>query len=126
MYFKPTNAGATAIESAALKKDKQNCEKFYRCGVGDKAVYISRFTLDRMSYVNIADIKRVFKRVAMSKGAYTGKGAFASIGYFVIHFRAADGKIKERQLYFKYEDDVDAMLACIRKKHPEIPVGKDA
>ena len=62
-------------------------------------------------------IRRVFKRVAMSRGGFTGKGVFGSIPYLVVLLK--DGR--ERQCNFKYEEDVDSFLSIVRTRHPEIP-----
>lgn len=42
--------------------------------VGEKALYLNGFLFDRHYYVALGDIRRVFKRVAMSKGGFTGNG----------------------------------------------------
>ena len=62
-------------------------------------------------------ICRVFKRVAMSKGGFSGKGAFGSIPYLVVLL--SNGT--EQQCNFKYEEQVDEFLNRIRRTHPEIP-----
>ena len=60
----------------------------------------------------------MFKRVAMSKGGFTGKGIFATTPYLVV--QRSDGT--EQQCNFKIEAEVDEVLEEIHKKHPEIPV----
>ena len=60
---------------------------------------------------------RVFKRVAMSKGGFSGKGMFASIPYLVVVYD--DGQ--EKQCNFKHEEQVDQFLAVFGQAHPEIP-----
>ena len=54
-------------------------------------------------------MKRIFKRVAMSKGGFTGKGVFRSIPYLVVELD--DGTVK--QCNFKYENDVDMLIAHV-------------
>ena len=51
-------------------------------------------------------VRRVFKRVAMSKGGFSGKGVFGSIPYLVVEYDG--GQVK--QCTFKHEDDVDRMI----------------
>ena len=62
----------------------------------------------------IAAVRRVFKRVAMSQGGFTGKGAFGTIPYLVVEYD--DGQ--QKQCTFKREEDVDEMLACWRPSPP--------
>ena len=62
------------LEKNVLKEDKKKCRRFGPCGVGQKALYLNSFYLDRVYYVPFFAVKRVFKRVAMSKGGFTGKG----------------------------------------------------
>ncbi len=100
-----------------LRDDKKHCRKIGPCGIGEKAVYLNSFFIDRRYYVVYADIRRVFKRVAMSKGGFSGKGAFGSIPYLVVLL--SNGT--EQQCNFKYEEQVDEFLNRIRRTHPEIP-----
>ena len=100
-----------------LRDDKKHCRKIGPCGIGENAVYLNSFFIDRRYYVVYADIRRVFKRVAMSKGGFSGKGAFGSIPYLVVLL--SNGT--EQQCNFKYEEQVDEFLNRIRRTHPEIP-----
>lgn len=61
-------------------------------------------------------ITRVYKRVAMSKGGFSGKGIFATLSYLVVEF---DGG--QKVCNFKYEQQVDEFLSVIRAEHPSIP-----
>lgn len=79
-------------------------------GVGKKALYLNSFYIDRQYYIPVRSVSRVFKRVAMSKGGFSGKGMFATIPYLVVVYE--DGK--EKQCNFKYEDQVDIFLSWIR------------
>ena len=63
-------------------------------------------------------MRRVFKRVAMSKGGFTGKGAFGSIPYLVVEYD--DGA--QKQCNFKHEADVDNLLAYLAKICPDLPL----
>ena len=72
--------------------------------------------VDRRYYITYPAVTRVFKRVAMSQGGFSQKGIFASIPYLVVEY---DGG-KQKQCNFKYEEQVDQMLDCIGRAHPEI------
>ncbi|MBE5848312.1 MAG: ATPase P [Lachnospiraceae bacterium] len=118
MIIKPRPLGASYLDPAALAEDKKNCIKIGPCGVGEKAIYLNSFYLDRVFYVQYTEIRRIFKRVAMSKGGFTGKGLFGSIPYLVVQFK--DGT--EKQCNFKIEDRVDQVLAIIHERFPDMPV----
>ena len=117
MLFKPYPLSAASIEAAALTEDAKHCRKIGPCGVGKKALYLNSFFIDRRYYLPFSAVTRVFKRVAMSKGGFSGKGVFASIAYLVVEY---DGG-RQKACNFKYEDQVDALLNVIRDEHPEIP-----
>lgn len=116
MIFKPARLGGEALDPDTLAADKKGCRRIGPCGVGQKALYLNSFYLDRRYYITYPTITRVFKRVAMSKGGFSQKGMFASIPYLVVQY---DGG-KEKQCNFKYEEQVDQILDCLAKEHPEI------
>ena len=116
MIFKPTPLGPVHLNPSELAADKKNCRHFGPCGVGEKALYLNSFYFDRRYYLPYGSITRVFKRVAMSKGGFSKRGVFASIPYLVVEY---DGG-KQKQCNFKYEEQVDQLLACLEKTHPEI------
>lgn len=117
MIFTPSQLGSVALDKPTLSVDKKFCKKYGPCGVGDKALYLNSFYFDRWYYVALTSVRRVFKRVAMSKGGFSGKGVFGSIPYLVVELD--DGTVK--QCNFKWEQDVDMMIAHISKLLPEIP-----
>lgn len=117
MIFKPHLLAGAAIPEAELIADKKGCQRFGPCGVSDRALYLNSFFLDRRYYLPIGEVRRVFKRIAMSKGGFTGKGMFASIPYLVVEY--GDGQVK--QCNFKFEEDVDRLLDCMAEKWPDIP-----
>ena len=86
--------------------------------MGEKALYLNSFFIDRHYYVALESVRRVFKRVAMSKGGFTGKGAFGSIPYLVVEYD--DGA--QKQCNFKHEADVDNLLAYLAKICPDLPL----
>lgn len=120
--FAPKLIGTTPLDEAALAADKKGCVKIGPCGIGRRAVYMGGWYVDRGFYVTYGDIRRIFKRVALSKGGFTGKGAFGAMAYLVVQF--ADGH--EKQSYFKREDEVDQFLAVIEREHPELPTHSEA
>lgn len=117
MIFAPVRLGETSLNAEAVAADKKSCKRFGPCGVGEEALFLNSYFIDRRYYVAFSSVRRVFKRVAMSQGGFSGKGAFGAISYLVVQY---DGG-KEKQCTFKREEDVDAMLAYIGEVHPEIP-----
>ena len=116
MLFKPAQLGLAKLGAAELEADKKACKKIGPCGVGKKALYLNSFYIDRCYYLPYGSITRVFKRVAMSQGGFTGKGMFASMAYLVVEY---DGG-KQKQCNFKDERDVDALLDVLAKEQPQI------
>ena len=116
MIFKPAQLGLAKLDAAELEADKKACRKIGPCGVGKKALYLNSFYIDRRYYLPYSSITRVFKRVAMSSGGFTGKGMFASMAYLVVEY---DGG-KQKQCNFKDERDVDALLEVLAKEQPQI------
>lgn len=116
MILKPAQLGKTGIPNPELMEDKKKCKRFGPCGVGGKALYLNSFYIDRRYYVPFSSVTRVFKRVAMSKGGFSGKGMFATIPYLVVVY---DNGL-EKQCNFKYEEDVDRLLAYLGKEKPHI------
>ena len=117
MLFHPAQLGLAHLDKATLEADKKACKKIGPCGVGKKALYLNSFYIDRRYYLPYGSISRVFKRVAMSAGGFTGKGMFASMAYLVVEY---DGG-KQKQCNFKDERDVDALLEVLAKEQPNIP-----
>ena len=105
------------LPKETLSADKKACRRFGPCGVGEQALYLNSFWFERCYYVPIDAVRRVFKRVAMSQGGFTGKGAFGTIPYLVVEYD--DGQ--EKQCTFNKEEDVDLLLAHLAAVHPEIP-----
>ena len=118
MFIKPRPLGSSSLEVTSLAADKKNCIKIGPCGIGEKAIYLNSFFLDRIYYAEYTRIDRIFKRVAMSKGGFTGKGIFGSIPYLVVLFK--DGT--EKTCNFKYEFQVDEILEKVHEAHPGIPI----
>ena len=122
MIFKPAQLGLAKLDAQTLENDKKSCKKIGPCGVGKKALYLNSFYIDRRYYLPYGSIQRVFKRVAMSAGGFTGKGMFASMAYLVVEY---DGG-KQKQCNFKDERDVDALLEVLAKEQPQIKLLSEA
>ena len=105
------------LEKDILKKDKREALHIGPIGIGEKALYLNSFYIDRMYYIPIEAVERVYKRVAMSKGGFSGKGIFASLSYLVVEY---DGG-KEKACLIRKEWRVDEALSEIRKRFPAIP-----
>lgn len=116
MILTPRQLGTEMIPRDELIPDKKKCRRVGPCGIGKKALYLNSFYLDRHYYIPASSVSRVFKRVAMSKGGYSGKGLFASIPYLVVVY---DGG-KEKSCIFKYEDQVDLFLETVAREFPGI------
>ena len=117
MSFAPVRLGNTVLAPETAAADRKSCRRFGPCGVGESALYLNDLLIDRHFYVAFGSVRRVFKRVAMSRGGFSGKGAFGSIPYLVVQYD--DGQ--ERQCTFKREEDVDELLAYLEEVRPEIP-----
>ena len=117
MLFQPSCLSSTSLSAEALAADRKTCKRFGPCGVGDNALYLNGLFLDRRYYVPLSAVQRVFKRVAMSKGGFTGKGVFGAVPYLVVEY---DGG-KQKQCSFKREEDVDQLLAHLEQIRPDIP-----
>lgn len=116
MFLKALSRERLADE--ALRQDKGACRKIGPAGIGERAIYLGGFFTDRSAYVPISRVRRVYKRVAMSKGGYTGKGLFASIPYLVVEYDEAE----ERQCRFRQEQQVDLFLEEVGRCFPHIPL----
>lgn len=116
MIFKPHCLSQTSLSKEELVRDKKNCRKFGPCGVGEKAIYLNSFYFDRRYYIPLSSVKRIYKRIAMSKGGFTGKGLFASIPYLVVEYDNG----QEKQCNFKFEENVDQLLSYIRQNYSYI------
>ena len=117
MLFSPTPLGGRTLTREALSEDLKNSRRFGNCAVGSQALYLGGRFFARSWYLPWKEVKRVFKRVAMSKGGFSGKGVFGSMAFLVVQF----GSGQERECPFKLETDADKLLAAVEREHPEIP-----
>ena len=116
MIFMPYPLSTLHLDKEELEIDKKTCKKIGPCGVGKKALYLNSFFIDRKYYVPYSSITRVFKRIAMSEGGFSGKGMFATMSYLVVEYDNG----KQKQCNFKYEDQVDEVLHSLKKEQPQI------
>ena len=86
MIFAPVRLGETSLNAEAVAADKKSCKRFGPCGVGKEALFLNSYFIDRRYYVAFSSVRRVFKRVAMSQGGFSGKGAFGAIPYLVVQY----------------------------------------
>lgn len=117
MYFAPKCIGNIALKPDELRKDREKCLRVGPCGIGRKAIYLGSLFIDCRYYVSFDDVRRVYKRVAMSKGGYSGKGTFGTMAYLVVVL--SNGQ--EQACRFKFEDQVDRFIGLIAEDHPDIP-----
>jgi len=117
MLWMLTPLGGRVLDSRELEIDKAQCRKIGSCGVGKKALYLGGRYLSRRYYLPWSDIRRVFKRVAMSPGGFSGKGVFGSMAYLVVQY----GNGREKQFRFRTETEVDEILSLVGREHPDIP-----
>lgn len=118
MLFEPKCLGKLSLATRELENDLKKSYRIGPCAVGKKAVYLNSFILDRRFYIRFEDIHRMFKRVAMSKGGFSGKGVFGTMSYLVVEY----GDHQNISCNFKYEDDVDRFLSAVSEAHPTLPM----
>ena len=104
MLFHPAQLG--------LEADKKACKKIGPCGVGKKALYLNSFYIDRRYYLPYGSISRVFKRVAMSQGGFSGKGMFASMAYLVVEYDGGKQKQETQRKARNPPTHSDRSLPC--------------
>lgn len=116
MLFAPVCLGNDSLSPEVLAADRKHCQRFGPCGVGEQALYLGSYFIDRRYYVPLRTARRVFKRVAMSRGGFSGKGVFGAIPYLVVEYDNG----AEKQCSFKHEEDVDALLSYLSRVQPAL------
>lgn len=119
MFFPPKSLTSRALGTAELEADKETVNRYEECGLGKRALYVGRFGLRCRRYIPIGQVKRVYKRLAVSKGFYEEGKMYGTISYLVIMYEGNQEKV----VRFTREENLDAMLSDIRE-HTGIPVGK--
>ena len=118
MLIAPRSLSTTTLGKDELKADKKNAHRFESCALGKKALYVGGYFLSSIYYVPIHRVKRVFKRLAVSKGFYEGK-VYGTLAYIVVLYDNG----KEKTCRFEHEEVLDSLLTAIRN-NTNIPVGK--
>ena len=118
MIFAPIALSDKTLEREVLAADKKDALRFGQCALGKRALYMGGYLFRNTHYIPLNRVKRVYKRLAVSKGFYEGK-VFATLAYLVVVY---DGG-KERTCRFQHEEELDMMLSAFRK-NTSIPVGK--
>ena len=75
------------MDNETLAADVRAAAAAGPCGVGEKALYLNSFFIDRHYYVALGVGAPCVKRVAMSKGGFTGRAP--SIPYLVVGMTTA-------------------------------------
>lgn len=117
MYIPPKSLSERKLPPEKLRPDKKCCTEYEGFGLGDEALYVEYFSCDRMGYIPLAAIERVYKRLGVTKGFYEGK-MYGTLCYLVVRY---DGK--EKAFRLTHEENLDALLNAFREK-TKIPVGK--
>ena len=117
MYIAPKALSEHKLPPEKLRPDRKCCTEYENFGLGDEALYVEYFACSRMAYIPLSAIERVYKRLAVSKGAFEGK-MYGTLCYLVVRY---DGK--EKAFRFTHEENLDAILDAFRSR-TKIPVGK--
>lgn len=118
MIFRAARLSKKSLSPEELKKDQKEAKHYGPCGLGEKAMYLNSFFIDRRYYIPYSSVQRVFKRVAMSKGGFSKRGVFASIPYLVVQYDHG----QEVQCNFKDERYVDELMKALEQKKTGIPL----
>lgn len=118
MYIAPKALSAKTLPPEVLRPDKVLCTHIEDFGMGDKALYVGMYGLNRIGYIPFSAIDRVYKRLAVSKGYFENGKIFGTLCYLVVCY---DGKQKAYR--FTHEENLNALLDLFREK-TNIPVGK--
>ena len=119
MIFPPRSLSERVLPRNELEADKETINKYEDCGLGKKALYVGAFGLGRRRYIPIGNIKRVYKRLAVSKGFFEEGKVYSTISYMVILY----DRDKEKVVRFINEENLNALLVDI-KDHTKIAIGK--
>ena len=112
--FRPVPLSSSVLPADALNRDAASASRFGPAGVGEKAVYLGSFMRERHGYVPYDAIARIYKRVAMTKGGFSGRGMFVCAAYLVVELREGG----ERSCYIGREEIADSLIAAVMAKAP--------
>ena len=119
MIIAPKALGKDILTREELAEDKKQALRFGHCALGKRALYVGGFGLSSIYYLPIKSIRRVFKRIAVTKGFYEGS-IYGSLAYLVVIYD--DGR--EKACRFEREPELDALLSALRSS-TAIPIGKE-
>lgn len=108
--------GNIKLDKEVIRQDRKDCVRINNHGIGKEAIYLGNYFFARCNVIPIKCIIRVFKRIAMSKGGFTGKGIFASIPYVVVVCNNGE----EIQATLKDEILADNFIDYIKEHFPLI------
>lgn len=118
MYIAPKALSMKTLPPEVLRPDRVCCTHVEDFGMGDKALYVGMYGLNRIGYIPFSAIDRVYKRLAVSKGYFENGKIFGTLCYLVVCY---DGKQKAYR--FTHEENLNALLDLFREK-TNILVGK--
>lgn len=98
------------LSRSELIEDKNTMVRIGLMGIGRHALYAG------LRYIPYEDVARVYKRIAMTEGGFSHRGAFMSICYIVIELKNG----KSCKLRFPEEEEADMFLSHIAEKAPYI------
>lgn len=119
MYIPPKALSKTILPPEILRPDRVCCTHYEDFGLGEKALYVGIFGVNRIAYIPLTAIQRVYKRLGVTKGFFEGGKIYGTLCYLVVCY---DGNI-QKAYRFTNEENVDAILNAFREK-TSIPVGK--
>ena len=119
MLIAPSPLSRSILSREELAADKKDAVKFESCALGKRVLYVGAFGFDCRKYIPLCSVRRVFKRLAVSKGFYEQGKTYGTISYLVVIYD--DGL--ERVCRFRREEELDRMLDSFRR-NTKIPVGK--
>ena len=118
MYIPSKALSVQTLPPEVLRPDKVCCTHYEDFGLGDEALYVGMFGLNRIGYIPLSAITRVYKRLGVTKGFFEQGKIYGTLCYLVICY---DGK--QKVCRFTHEENLDALLDAFREK-TDIPVGK--
>ena len=118
MYIPPKALSETVLPPEILRPDRVCCTHDEDFGLGDKALYVGMYGINRIGYSPLSAITRVFKRLAVTKGFFENGKIYGTLCYLVVCY---DGK--QKAFRFTHEENLNALLAAIQE-NTSIPVGK--
>jgi len=118
MLIAPRPLSSLSFSREELEADRKAARPFDRCALGKRALYVGGLGLSGIYYIPLARIRRVYKRLAVSRGFYEGK-VYGTLCYLVILYD--DGR--EKVCRFTREEDLNDLLSAFRQ-NTGVPVGK--